>query len=150
MSKEKPCPYVTHELTKLLQQAEPRGNKYLSLSYKQVDEIITDYFSRSRPIELKALDKEKVIALFKAIKWKTISENNIPIIADLFVETFGVPDVEWDKLADFIEQQIAFDLEAALIDGKIKPENYVIENRKSIRQIIDACITAFQKARGEK
>jgi len=47
------------------------------------------------------------------------------------------------EVAEYLEQQIAFDLEAALVDGKIKPENYVVDNRKTIRQLIDKAITKF-------
>ena len=56
--------------------------------------------------------------------------------------------VEEEKIIDYLEEQIAFDLEAALIDGKIKPENYVKENRKTLRDLIAKALSQAHLSRG--
>ena len=66
------CPYVKNELTKLIMQAEPRSNKYLTLSYKQVDEIISDYLTTYPAPNSQRLDK---IELIKKCRALIIAEN---------------------------------------------------------------------------
>lgn len=60
--------------------------------------------SNTRPQEaiktagFREISKESVIALFRAVKWKKITEKNIPIIADWFVETLGIPEMRHPRM----------------------------------------------------
>lgn len=51
--------------------------------------------------------------------------------------------------ADFLEEQIAFRLEEALVDGKIDPESFVTANRKVLRELIDMAISTPQPRKEE-
>ena len=82
----------------------------------------------SRPPEkgLREINKEGVVALLTAIKWKTITKKNIPFIADLFFETFGTrlsQELDENKVRDVLfdcayEKRIALSDEQCLILSK--------------------------------
>ena len=105
---------------------------------------IKEWNARPTPKEgLKALGEEKVLNLLSCNQdYEQIPLKTRKKISEAICKTFGVPDVEWPEKKNYYKDKR---------DGESgNPTKWDYAWGEGYDKAIDACITAYQKAGGEK